>query len=61
MKTVRITTTLKVSDEFYDSELKSIKKDIESGQTQRELKRSFEEEHGRGAVVKVKALFEIIQ
>lgn len=58
MKTVKISLTMRVTDEFYESELKQLKNDILSGKHQREL---MEDEFKKEGLKDVKATFELLK
>lgn len=56
MKTYEIRVVTTCTQEFYEEELKSLKKEIESGEFQREMCRGE-----KGDVVKIKATFKEIK
>ena len=57
MKTIKFTTQLTVTNDFYEKELKDLKNDVLSGKFQRQMV-----EHGKNkGVKKAKATFEEIR
>ena len=60
MKTVKITMTLTVTDEYFETELKKMKNEILCGKYQREIKEGYSKRKG-DAVEKVTMTFEEIK
>ena len=54
MKKIRLTMEMTVTDEFFEAELKDLKKDVLSGKYQREIIKDTKDK----GVKKVKAVFE---